>query len=143
MAGCADLEFPEGGLLPGWATLVRATRDFGLPMTVDELRWSVGKPIRDGYDFYGLSVATFPCARPKEIVARRRIRNTHYAVARHWKLKSHGFHVTLANLIGKHSPGHATILFDEDPADECLAMLIRLFSDPIPNPGGRPRRRFQ
>jgi hypothetical protein len=121
--------------IPDDAVLVR-----GGPMTLVSLRVAESRPLKEGYDFHGLSMFSFPGCDVDEIA--RRVRNTLpqreicWATAGEIRAKGFGLRRTGS------TPGHFSLVFDETPSDDDLRTVLRLYEGKCKdNPYKRARRR--
>jgi hypothetical protein len=121
---------------PDHAILVR-----GAPLLRGPTMASAHKCFKDPrYGYYGLSAATFPDSTPQQIATRYRLVHDQFCVCTAQDVRAAGYDVIMRDAT---NPGHASIVFTEEPSWDDIDAVIRMFGDCQPNmtsKSARPKR---
>lgn len=115
---------------PDDAVLVR-----GAPLIPELLVKSARRPLRK-FRFYGLSVFTFPGSTPQQIATRARVPHDEICTCSARDVRREGFEVRMTD---HTTPGHASLVFPQEPSPDDIDAVIRIFGQPFPNATGQGR----
>ncbi len=96
---------------------------------------SARRPLRK-YGFYGLSVFTFPGSTPQQIATRAGLPHDEICTCLARDVRSDGFDVRMTDWF---RPGHASLVFPQEPSPDDIDAVIRVFGQPFFNATRRGR----
>jgi hypothetical protein len=118
---------------PDHAILVR-----GAPLLRGPTMASARKCFKEpAYGYYGLSVGTFPDSTPQEIATRYRLAHDDFCVCTAQDVRVAGYEVIMRDAT---TPGHASIVFADEPSWDDIDAVIVMFGDCQPNMTSASRR---
>ena len=121
--------------VPPNAVMVR-----GGPMNLGNLRTAETRPLKEGYDFHGLSMFSFPGCDADEIASRARKRLPQQEICETTAEAIWRAEFELRRTTG--TPGHFSLVFDGKPSDDDLRRVLELFEGRCKdNPYKKPRGR--
>lgn len=115
---------------PDEAVLVR-----GAPMIAEALAKSARRPLQR-FGFYGLSVFTFPGSTPQQIATRAGVPHDEICTCSARDVREEGFEVRMTDQL---RPGHASLVFPQEPSPDDIEAVIRVFGQPFFNATRRGR----